>query len=327
MSRFIKTKRELAGLTQEMLAEKMGVSPITIQNWESGRSKIRQNRYPQLSEVLNIPLDTLYKEFSIEEENKRKNLDNWPYFLFDEDTNDIIDSLHLNMAQQDLFGLLYIYDSGYLKKTSIEIDTLMEDLKKIPYGFIDKVGSIQFLNQVDALHNVILHVKPDFLMKVLKLNPEAEFNIKRLSKDLICEFIDGGFKKPDCDHEYDENFEGNIISISSSYSMKKARVLLPLLNKYGPVHMTDGHWHDPIRNDIPNELSDGIQKACTMSIIRGEARYELSGINDGLQKLAVIYDEDIDGEKRWMWKITDTGIKLLDWFKGDTNEKKYRTPD
>ena len=327
MSRFIKTKRELAGLTQEMLAEKMGVTPNTIQNWESGRASVKQNRYPRLSEVLNIPLDTLIKEFSIEDENERKKLDNWPSFLFDEETNSIIDSLHLNMAQQDLFGLLYIYDSDYLKKTEMDINTLKEDLKKIPYGFIEKVGSIQFINQVDGLHYVIRHVKTDFLMKVLKLNPETEFNIKRLSKDLICEFIDGGFKEADDYYEGVKDYEGET-SIYSRYSMKKARIMLPPLNKYGPIHMTDGWVYNPIRDDIPEEISDGIDRTCTKSIIKKETRYTLSGINDGLEKLAYIYEDDKDGEKRWMWKITDLGKKLYDWFEiGEKNEKEYRTPD
>lgn len=34
----------------------------------------------------------------------------------------------------------------------------------------------------------------DFLMKVHRQNPESEFNIKKLSKNMICEFIDEGYK-------------------------------------------------------------------------------------------------------------------------------------
>ncbi len=91
----------------------------------------------------------------------------------------------------------YIYDADYLKKECIDFDTLDEDLKKIPYGFIEKVGSIRFMNQVEGLHRVIKYVRTDFLLKILKQNPEVEFDIKRLFKDQICEFIDSGWKPID----------------------------------------------------------------------------------------------------------------------------------
>ncbi len=44
-----------------------------------------------------------------------------------------------------------------------------EDLKSIPYGFIDRVGSIRFMNQAEGLHKVIRYVQSDFLMKVISL--------------------------------------------------------------------------------------------------------------------------------------------------------------
>lgn len=82
--------------------------------------------------------------------------------MFDKETNDIVDTLHLNLAQQNLFGLLYIYGAEYLEKTRIDVDDFNADLKKIPYGFIDKVGSIQFMNQAEGLHKVIKYLKTDF---------------------------------------------------------------------------------------------------------------------------------------------------------------------
>ncbi len=147
MRRFIKTCRKNAGLSQEQLAEKMGVSVVSVQNWESGKTNIEMRRYTELSAVFNVPVEKLIKEMLIEEDKKRP--DRWPGFLFHDDTNAIIDTLHLNLAQQDLFGLLYIYDAEYLKKTMIDFNTKYDDLRKIPYGFIEKVGSIQFMNQVD----------------------------------------------------------------------------------------------------------------------------------------------------------------------------------
>ena len=117
MSTFLKKCREEAGLTQAVLADKMGVSVMSIQNWERGRTKIEMGRFTELAAIFNIPVENLIKEILIEEDQSRP--DRWPDFLFDKETNDIIDTLHLNLAQQELFGLLYIYDAEYLKKTWI----------------------------------------------------------------------------------------------------------------------------------------------------------------------------------------------------------------
>lgn len=171
-------------------------------------------------------------------------------FLFDKETNDIVNTLHLNLAQQNLFGLLYIYGAEYLEKTRIDVDDFKEDLKRIPYGFIDKVGSIQFMNQAEGLHKVIKYVRTDFLMKVLRQNPEAEFNIRKLSKNLICEFIDCGYKRADMSSEFEEGYEGEE-QLYFHICMCKAEKLLPVLEEQGSVHLTEGWWSRPVRDDIP----------------------------------------------------------------------------
>ena len=76
MSRFVKTCRMNAGLTQEQLAEKMGVSVVSVQNWESGKTKIEIRRYRELAAVFNVPVEKLIKEMIIEEDKKCP--DRWP---------------------------------------------------------------------------------------------------------------------------------------------------------------------------------------------------------------------------------------------------------
>ena len=91
MSKFIKRCREEAGLTQAQLAEKMDVSVVAVQNWESGKTKINPDRYYDLSGILNVPVDDLIKEMLIEADKSRPYV--WPAFLFDDDTNEIINTL------------------------------------------------------------------------------------------------------------------------------------------------------------------------------------------------------------------------------------------
>lgn len=316
MRKFIKACRKNAGLSQEQLAEKMGVSVVSVQNWESGKTNIEMRRYTELSAVFNVPVEKLIKEMLIEEDKKRP--DRWPGFLFHDDTNAIIDTLHLNLAQQDLFGLLYIYDAEYLKKTMIDFNTIYDDLRKIPYGFIEKVGSIQFMNQVDGLHDVIKYIRTEFLMKVLKQNPESEFNVKKLSKELICEFIDEGVKPADNMAEWgndSKRYEAGD-SLYMPISMKKAKMILPVLEK-GEIRFNDGHWTNPPGEDAPEEeiLMHGFK-----SDLWREGYYsKLISPYAILGGLKIVTDyRPISGRKaddKWFLEINDRGRQLLEWFR------------
>ena len=316
MSRFVKTCRMNAGLTQEQLAERMGVSVVSVQNWESGKTKIEIRRYRELAAVFNVPVEKLIKEMIIEED--KKSPDRWPGFLFDDYTNDIIDTLHLNLAQQDLFGLLYIYDAEYLKKTMIDFNTLNDDLKKIPYGFIEKVGSIQFMNQVDGLHSVIKYIKSEFLMKVLKQNPESEFNVKKLPKELICEFIDEGTKQIDDMADWGdgpEEYEADD-GLMMRISMKKARIILPVLEK-GEIHLTDGHYENQPREDVPEE----VLLMCDFKPDLWKEGYYGSNnncayIRNGLEDVTDYRSVSGRGkDNKWFLEINDKGLQLLEWFR------------
>lgn len=314
MSTFIKRCREEAGLTQAQLAEKMDVSVVAVQNWENGKTRLKLDRYHELSEIFNVPVENLIKERLIEADKSRSN--KWPAFLFDDETNAIIDTLHLNLAQQDLFGLMYIYGSDYLKKTEIDQDTFDEDLKCIPYGFIDRVGSIRFMNQAEGLHKVIRYVRSDFLMKVLKQNPESEFDIRKLSKNLICEFIDEGYK-PLNDFEDDtETFEGLCFRIN----MRRAKILLPVLEKIGPVHITDGWWSNLIREDLPEEFFNAVLEMCGFRRELWEEgyykrEYNISYIRSGLETVTDYKNTARKGKERWKLSINEKGCELLQWLR------------
>ncbi len=61
MSKYLKTCRKNAGLTQEQLADKMGVTTVSVQNWENGKTKIEISRLMDLAAVLNVPVENLIK--------------------------------------------------------------------------------------------------------------------------------------------------------------------------------------------------------------------------------------------------------------------------
>ena len=183
-----------------------------------------------------------------------------------------------------------------------------------------KVGSIQFMNQSEGLHQVIKYVQTDFLMKVLKQNPEAEFNIRKLSKNLICEFIDNGYKPVDDSADMDDGYEGKD-RLRIRTSMRKAEIMLPILEELGPVHLTDGWWSHPVRDDLPREILMGYLSFNGYSrelFDKGyyKREYNIPNIMGGLEEVTDYKNVAPKGEEeKWMWSINHKGRKLLDWFK------------
>lgn len=318
----LKKLRNEAGLSQGQLAGKMNVSKNTIQNWEKGTTKVDYDRFSLLAYIFNTPVESLIKEFCREEGENRP--DNWPDFLFDDDINKIIDTLHLNMNQQDLFGLLYIYHAEYLQKDRIDFNTIYDDLKLIPYDFIGKVGSIQFMNIVDGLQCVIKYIKSDFLLKILKLNPEIEFDVRRMTKEQICEFIDSGHKETDdfADGFDDpDRYEGDDY-FTFKISMERAKVILPILEK-GAIHITDEHWGNKVRKDIPKELIEtlGISLPYKLWLEEyddlNEKDYGNGGgcMNKGLETVTTYHNIAPEGQpEEWYLEINEKGRSLLKWF-------------
>lgn len=72
LGRRIKDARVLAGLTQEKLAEKVGVSRAAISRWELGEIEPKIENLVKLASVLDVSADYL---LGIETENKKWELD------------------------------------------------------------------------------------------------------------------------------------------------------------------------------------------------------------------------------------------------------------
>lgn len=300
---FVKKLRNEAGLSQEKLADKMDVSVNTIQNWESGNTRINPDKFGSLAHILNVPKDELVREYCRDDDGSRSDV--WPSFLFDDTVNQVVETFHLNINQQNLFGLLYIKNAVCLKKDFVDFETMHDDLKLIPYEFICQVGSIQFLNIVEGLYRIMKYVKTDFLLKILRLNPESEFDVKRMTKDQICEFIDEGCKKRN--------------DLQFGISMKKARAVLPIMEQK-PLCITE-RLYGEIRKDIPRELIETLYvpvlyedwlKKYDSTRDKFYGRW-VHWVIKGLEKVAVY-----NNSGGHYLEMNDTGRQLLEWI----NERK-----
>ena len=58
----IRAFRLMAGLTQEQLAEKLGITFQQVQKYERGTTKVNLTRLQQLACILNVPVSAFFEE-------------------------------------------------------------------------------------------------------------------------------------------------------------------------------------------------------------------------------------------------------------------------
>ena len=61
LGQYIAKRRKRMGLTQEELAEKVGVSKSAIAKWETNRGLPDRDNLKRLSVVVNVPIDVLHR--------------------------------------------------------------------------------------------------------------------------------------------------------------------------------------------------------------------------------------------------------------------------
>ena len=162
---YMKRARELASLTQEKAAEKIGVSVTTIQNWEkyqipSGRENLRL-----IMETYRVNYDefwSFYAEAMPPQKNVKKK-QKFPYFMFSEEEGKAIASLYLDNREQELLGLEYLYShpqniTGHINMIGnmpCECSMVSQNpniLSTIPYEYIKEHGVFATIE----LHNKMM---------------------------------------------------------------------------------------------------------------------------------------------------------------------------
>ena len=80
---FLKNARERCNMTQEALAEKIGVSPTTIQNWER-KTLPDIAHWPAILEQLNLSREEFFEHYenTALPDTEEENVSSFPDFLF-----------------------------------------------------------------------------------------------------------------------------------------------------------------------------------------------------------------------------------------------------
>ena len=125
LGEFLRQSRIEAGLTQEGMADKVGVSTTSVQNWEKNTFPDPQY-WPLISKALSVKITDIAVHIAEtvvppKEEKSRKTC-SFPEFLFPEKRLSSIKDLRFTDEEMELLGLELVYSSGNYSALSCNAD-------------------------------------------------------------------------------------------------------------------------------------------------------------------------------------------------------------
>lgn len=188
---FLKNARERCNMTQEALAEKIGVTSTTIQNWEK-KTLPDISHWPAILEQLNISR----KEFLEHYENtalpdaEEGSVPSFPDFLFPDNMVNQIKMMKLTADEQELLGLEELYSVTYNTDGAYKLKvTKTGSLPTLPYEYVRRVGAFHIMNLSDSLHKKIGEHR-NYVIAQIKTNPEKSFDVLKCSAVQLLELCD-----------------------------------------------------------------------------------------------------------------------------------------
>jgi len=119
-------RRSLMGMSQEKLAESVGLTFQQIQKYERGTNRVSASRLFQFSKVLDVPVGYFYQEYS---ENKGRPL---IHAVADNDQDVLIsDDVLYSRETLDLLKVYY----------ALEDERKRREVQKILRSLIDNIGA------------------------------------------------------------------------------------------------------------------------------------------------------------------------------------------
>lgn len=179
---FLKNARERCNMTQEALAEKIGVTSTTIQNWEK-KTLPDISHWPVIIEQLNISREEFLKHYenTALPDEEEGNVSSFPDFLFPDNMVNRIKIMKLTADEQELLGLEELYSVTYNMNEDYRFKvTKTGSLPTLPYEYVRRVGAFHIMNLSDSLHKKIDGYR-DYVIAQIKTNPEKPFDIFKCS--------------------------------------------------------------------------------------------------------------------------------------------------
>jgi len=122
----LKQKRALLGMSQEKLAESVGITFQQIQKYENGANRISASRLLEFSSILSTPVEYFYEGYDVGSKKMA-------YALAENDQEPLRDAPVDLMQQKETLELVRVYyslENPKLRKSLMRfIKTMAEDLK------------------------------------------------------------------------------------------------------------------------------------------------------------------------------------------------------
>lgn len=204
---YLKADRERCNITQIDLANKIGVSTTTIQNWET-KSLPDKYHWKAIIKALSLDKEEFSKKYMEEampkDENDEQTHSSFSDFLFPDDQIKQIKKLRLTADEQEFLGLKELYSVNRQMKGDYDFEiTEAGELPILPYGFVQRVGAWQVINLNESLSNKLGSFET-YVISQIKKNPDQLFDILKLSPNQYKQL----FESINFAHEYfAENLE------------------------------------------------------------------------------------------------------------------------
>lgn len=202
---FLKNARERCNMTQEALAEKIGVSITTIQNWEK-ETLPDKNHWPAILEQLNLSREEFFEHYenTALPDAEEGSVPSFPDFLFPDNMVSQIKMMKLTADEQELLGLEELYSATYNMDGAYEFTvTKTGSLPTLPYEYVRRVGAFHIMNLSDSSHKKIGEHR-NYVIAQIKTNPEKLFDVFKCSAVQLlhlCDEIEVDYYN-DCRHHH-----------------------------------------------------------------------------------------------------------------------------
>ncbi|MCR5540981.1 MAG: helix-turn-helix transcriptional regulator [Ruminococcus sp.] len=189
-SEYLKEKRTAANLTQDKLAELIGVSLNSVQSWESGKYKPKKTKLYDLANHLGVDADELETVFNDDGED----FSNFPFFMYTDEQISIINTLRLTPEQKEFMMLIRIYNTERPDKSrggyfSWDHD-IMGGLRRIPYKYTEVKGVYKVYDFGEHLTKFLRYVPKEFCFEMIRNSPDTVFDLRTLDKKDILSWMD-----------------------------------------------------------------------------------------------------------------------------------------
>lgn len=202
---FLKNARERCNMTQEALAEKIGVSITTIQNWEK-ETLPDKNHWPAILEQLNLSREEFFEHYenTALPDAEEGSVPSFPDFLFPDNMVNQIKMMKLTADEQELLGLEELYSATYNMDEDYRFKvTKTGSLPTLPYEYVRRVGAFHIMNLSDSLHKKIGEHR-NYVIAQIKMKSEKPFDIFKCSAVQLlhlCDEIEVDYYN-DCRHHH-----------------------------------------------------------------------------------------------------------------------------